>query len=88
MMAKMIGKMPFDEEDTETRTILGKPPKEKLKALTYLIEPEWVKDMKRKMDQLQTTMKSHGLNPDFANMDLDLEKKRIIAPEIQIPKHE
>ena len=27
MFAKITGKMHFDEEDTETRTILGEPPK-------------------------------------------------------------
>ena len=47
MMDKRIGKMPLDEEDNKTRTVLGEPPKEKLKALVDLIEPEWVKDMKR-----------------------------------------
>ena len=47
MMAKRLGKIPLDEEDTETRTILGKPLKEKLKAPANLIKPEWVKDMKR-----------------------------------------
>ena len=46
-MAKRLGKIPLDEEDTETRTILGKPLKEKLKAPANLIKPEWVKDMKR-----------------------------------------
>ena len=88
MMAKMIKKMPFNEEDTETRTILGKPLKEKLKAPVDSTEPEWIKDMKRKMNQLQTAMKNHGLNPDFANVDMDLEKKRIIASKMPIPKYE
>ena len=50
VMAKMIGKMPFDEEDTETRTIFGEPLKEKLKTPVDPIEPEWVKDVKRQMD--------------------------------------
>ena len=37
------------------------------------------------MDQLQTAMKNHGLNPEFANMDLDLEKKESLAPKYQFP---
>ena len=28
-------------------------------------------------------MKNHGLNPDFANMDLDLEKKESLPPKYQ-----
>ena len=85
MMAKMIGKMPFDEEDTKTRTVLGEPLKEKLKAPADLIEPEWIKDMKRQMDQLQTKMKNHGLNPNFVNVDLDLEKRESFPPKYQFP---
>ena len=50
MMAKMSGKMPFDEEDTEIKTILGEPLKEKLKAPAYPSESEWMRDMQRKMD--------------------------------------
>ena len=38
MIVKMIGKMSFNEEDTETRSVLGEPLKEKLKAPAYLIE--------------------------------------------------
>ena len=67
--------MPFDEEDTKTRTILSEPLKEKLNAPADLIKSKQMKDMKRKMDQLQATIKNHGLNPDFANVDLDLDKK-------------
>ena len=52
MMAKRIKKMPLDEEDTETRTVLGEPLKEKLKALADPTELEWMKDIKRQMDQL------------------------------------
>ena len=84
MMAKMIGKMPFDEEDTETKTILGEPLKEKLKAPIDLTGLEWMKDIKRKMDQLQTTMKNYKLNPDFANVDMNLEKKESLPPKYQI----
>ena len=48
IMAKMIRKMPFDEEDTETRTVLGEPLKEKLKAPADPTEPEWWKIWKGK----------------------------------------
>ena len=47
MMAKMIGKMPSNEEDTKTRTVLGEPLKEKLKAPVDLTKSEWMKDIKR-----------------------------------------
>ena len=52
MFAEIIGKMPTNEEDTETRTVLGEPLKEKLKAPIDLTELEWMKDMKRQMGQL------------------------------------
>ena len=52
MFAEMVGKMSVNEEDSQTRTILGEPLKEKLKAPADRIEPEWIKDMKRQMDQL------------------------------------
>ena len=39
MFAEMVGKMPLGEEDSKTRTILGKPIKEKLKAPVDLTEP-------------------------------------------------
>ena len=32
MIADIVGKMPFSEEDSKTRTVLGEPFKEKLKA--------------------------------------------------------
>ena len=32
MFAEVVGKMPTNEEDTETMTFLGEPLKEKLKA--------------------------------------------------------
>ena len=85
MFADMVGKMPVNEEDSQTKTVLGKPPKEKLKAPADLTELEWVKDIKRQMAQLKTTMKSHGLNPDFANMDLDLGEKEPFPPKYQFP---
>ena len=47
MFAEMVGKMPVNEEDSQTRTVLGEPPKEKLKAPADPIELEWMKDMKR-----------------------------------------
>ena len=47
---EMKGKMPVNEKDFKTRTILGEPPKEKLKAPVDLTEPEWAKNMKRQMD--------------------------------------
>ena len=84
MIAKRIGKMPLDEEETETIIVLAEPLKEKLKAPADLIEPEWVKDMKRQMDQLQTTMENHGINPDFANVDLDLEERELLLPKYQL----
>ena len=40
MFAEMVGKMPVNEEDSQTRTILGEPPKENLKAPVDPIEPE------------------------------------------------
>ena len=38
-----------------------------------------------KMDQLHTTMKSHGLNPDFAKVDFDLGEKELLPPKYQFP---
>ena len=37
------------------------------------------------MDQLQTVMKNHKLNLDFANVNLDLEKKESLPPKYQFP---
>ena len=45
MFAEMVGKMPTNEKDSQIRTVLGEPPKEKLKAPADLTEPEWMKDM-------------------------------------------
>ena len=50
MFIKTVGKMPTNVEETKARTVLGKPPKENLKAPVDLIEPEQMKDIKRKMD--------------------------------------
>ena len=52
MVVEMVGKIPFGEQDSETRTVLGEPPKEKSKTPADSTEPEWAKDMKREMDQL------------------------------------
>ena len=47
MFVEMVGKMPINEEDSQTRTVLGEPPKEKLKAPADPTKLEWMKDMKR-----------------------------------------
>ena len=60
MFAEIVGKMPANEEDSQTRIVLGEPPKEKLKAPADPIEIKWMKDIKRQMDQLQTVMKITG----------------------------
>ena len=44
--------------------------------------------MKKQIDQLQTVMKNHGINPDFANVNLDLEKKEPLPPKYQFPNME
>ena len=40
MVAEMVGKMPFNEENFETITIIGEPFKEKLNAQVDLTESE------------------------------------------------
>ena len=52
IFAEMVGKISVNEEDSQTRTVLGEPPKEKLKAPADPTEPDWMKNMKRQMDQL------------------------------------
>ena len=84
-MAKKTGKIPLDKEDTETRTVLGEPLNEKLKAPVDPTELEWIKVMKRQIYQLQTAIKNHGLNHDFANVDLDLEEKESLPSKYQFP---
>ena len=37
------------------------------------------------MDQLQIVMKNYGFNSDFANVDMDLEKKESLLPKYQFP---
>ena len=50
IFVEMVGKTPTNEEDTKTKTVLGEPLKEKLKAPVDPIESEWMKDMKKQMD--------------------------------------
>ena len=69
-------------------TIVGEPFREKLKEIRDPTDLEWMKDMKRQIDQLQAVMKKNGLIRDFADMDLDLEEKQPLPPKIQISKHE
>ena len=47
MFAKMVGKMPVNEEDSQTKTVLGEPLKEKSKAPVDPTEPEYMKYMKK-----------------------------------------
>ena len=56
-----------------------------MKALVDPTELEWMKDTKREMDQLKTTLKKHGLNPNFTNLDMDLEKKESLPLKYQFP---
>ena len=44
-----------------------------------------MKDMKRKMDQLQIAMKNHGLNPDFIDLDLDLDEEESFPLKYKFP---
>ena len=37
--------------------------------------------MQRQVDQQQTTVKKYGLNPNFTDLDLDLEKKELFLPK-------
>ena len=75
----MVGKMPFGEQDSKTRTILGKPLKGKAQIDTT--KSEWVKNMQRQIDQLQTALKEHELNPNFVDLDLDLKKEEPLPPK-------
>ena len=47
MIVKMAGTRPIDEEDFETRTIVGELLKKQLKAVRDSIELEWMKNMKK-----------------------------------------
>ena len=85
MFVEMKEKMSINEEDSKTRIVLGEPPKEKSKTPSDSTEPEWVKYMKRQMDQLQTVIKSHRLNLDIANIDLGLGEKEPLPLKYQFP---
>ena len=37
------------------------------------------------MDQLQTAMKKHGLNLNFTNLYMDLDKRESLLPKYQFP---
>ena len=37
------------------------------------------------MDQLQTILKNHGLNPNFVDLDLDLEEEESLPPKYKFP---
>ena len=37
------------------------------------------------MNKLQTTLKKHGLNPNFTNLDIDLEERESLSPKYQFP---
>ena len=37
------------------------------------------------MDQLHTTLKKYGLNPNFVDLDLDLEKEELLPPKYKFP---
>ena len=52
VFTEMFGKRPMEEEDSETRTIVGEPLKGKQKVAKNSVEPEWEKDMRKQMDQL------------------------------------
>ena len=77
MVTEILGKMPLAEQDSEIITVVGEPLKGKLNAPAYPTESEWMKDMQRQMDQLQTILEKHGLNPNFTDFDLDLDEEEL-----------
>ena len=83
VFTEMFGKRPMEEEDSETRTIVSKPLKGKQKIAKNLAEPEWEKDMKKQMNQLQNAMKKLGPNHNF--IDLDLEEDEPLPPKYKFP---
>ena len=83
MIAKIAGKRPIEEEDFEIRIIIGEPLKEKLKVTGDSAKPEWMKDLKRQVDQLQIAMKKYGLRHDFT--DLDLRGEKPLPPKFKFP---
>ena len=84
-MAKIIGKMSFNKKDTETITVLGEPLKEKLKAPVDPTESKWIKNTQRQVAQLHTALKRHGLNSNFADLDLDLKKEESLPSKYKFP---
>ena len=52
MITEMVEKMPLGEEEFKTRTIVGEPFKEKLKASVDPTESKWMENTQRQMDQL------------------------------------
>ena len=50
MVAEMVGKMPFGGQNLETKTVVGEPSKEKLKAPVDPTESEWMKNTQRQVD--------------------------------------
>ena len=52
MFTEMFGKKPMEEEDSETRTLVGESLKGKQNVIENSAEPEWEKDMKKQMNQL------------------------------------
>ena len=44
-----------------------------------------MKNTQRKVDQQQTTLKEHGLNPNFVDLDLDLKKEEPLFPKYKFP---
>ena len=87
MLSKEVGKRLINEEDFKTRTIIGEPLKEKLKATKDPIEAKWMKDLKKQVDQLQTVMKKNGLIHNFADLDLDLEEEELLAQKFKFLKY-
>ena len=83
VIVEMFEKRPLDEEDSETRTIVGEPLKGKQKVAENSAEPEWEKDMRKQMDQMQAIIKKLGTNHDFPN--LDLEKDEPLPPKYRFP---
>ena len=81
MVAEMVGKMTLGGKNSETRTVVDEPSKEKLKAPADPTRLEWVKNTQRQVDQLQIALKEHGLNPNFVDLDLDLKKEEPLPPK-------
>ena len=50
MVAEMVGKLTLGGKNSETRTVVGEPSKEKLKAPVDPTRLEWVKNTQRQVD--------------------------------------